>query len=152
MKNWILLRLAGPLGFVIRPILAAMIGVLVAAGYDQAWMALAKVAWARWMVQGTIDRLDPAIMQMLTPSAVGAAVALMLWGLGSDWVLGNIRRGVKEVQASANESKVPAMVRKDGIILPGGETAQLISRMAYETIYPGEKRPRHGPDIRRPLP
>lgn len=152
MKNWILLRLAGPLGFVIRPILAAMIGVLVATAYDQAWMALAKVAWARWLVQGTIERLDPAIMQMLTPSAVGAAVALMLWGFGMDWVMGNIREGTKQVQGDANKSPVPETVKVDGVILPGGETSQLISRLAYETIYPGEERPRHGPDVRRPLP
>ena len=152
MKNWILLRLAGPLGVVIRPVLAAMIGVVVAAIYDQAWIIIYKVAWLKWLAEGTIARLDPAVVQAMTPAAVGTATALILWGFGMDWVMGNIREGTKQVQGDANKSPVPATIRKDGIILPGGETAQLISRMAYETIYPGEKRPRHGPDIRRPLP
>ena len=153
LKRWLLLKLAGPLGFVVRPILAAMVGVVVAAGYEQAWVVIYKVPLLQRFAEATIDRLDPAFVQAMTPGAVGGAVALLLWGFASDWALGNLRAGNKQVQDAANQSLTTGTVRRDGLILTGGETANLIDRMAYESLYPNAPKPKPGEaEIRRPLP
>jgi len=153
LKRWLLLKLAGPLGFAVRPILAAMVGVVVAAGYEQAWVVIYKVPLLQRFAEATIDRLDPAFVQAMTPGAVGGAVALLLWGFASDWALGNLRAGNKQVQDSANQSLTVGTVDRDGIIFANGPTAQLVTRIAYESIYPAADPIKPGGvDVRRPLP
>lgn len=155
MKNWILSKLAGPVGVVVRPVIAALVGVLVGLAYEQAGALLHKAAWLGWLTDRTIASLDPSTLAMLTPGSIGAAVSVAVWALLSDWALAKLRGGNREVQTLINSSTAPISVAVDGIITKGGETSTAISRMAYEAIYPpdfGERPSAGAPEIRRPLP
>lgn len=148
VKQWVLVKLAGPFGIVFRPIAAAMIGVVVAAIYAQGEEVILRVGWLHHFVDATISRLDPSIIQMLTPSAIGGTVALLLWGFGMDWVGGHLRAGAKQIQDAGNASPVPGTVKRDGIILENGETVKQAKLVSYATLYPGDK----GLDVRPATP
>jgi hypothetical protein len=42
VKVWLLLQIAGPLGAIIRPIIAATFGVIIAIFYEQIWLGIYK--------------------------------------------------------------------------------------------------------------
>jgi len=155
MKEWIITKVAGPLGMVVRPIIASLIGVIIGLLYEQAWIAVYKVAWLKFLVERVIAGIPPDVLASLTPSAIGTATALALWIFASDWVIQKLRGGIKEIQVNYNANPNTGTVRADGIAIKGGETATAISRLAYEAIYPQDTdtRPSLGvPEIRRPLP
>lgn len=139
VKQWALIKLAGPFGFIFRPILSAMVGVIVARIYDQGTMVIFKVPWLHGMFDATLSRVDPAVLASLTPEAVGGAVAVLLWGFGMDWVGGYLRAGSKQVQGAINQSPASENVRLDGVILPGGETVKEARMVSYSTLYPEDK-------------
>lgn len=153
--DWLLSKIAAPVGVVLRPVLAAIIGTIIGLLYDQAWIAVYKVAWLHFFVDKIIERIDPLTLQALTPQAIGAAASVLAWAWLGDWIIARMRHGNTQVQKAINDSPFPATVKVDGIITKGGETATAISRMAYEAVYPTdtETRPSPGmPEVRRPLP
>jgi len=155
MKLWLLKQVAGPLGVVVRPIIAAIVGVLVGLLYEQAWIAVYKVGWIKFLVERVIGSLPGDVVQSLTPQAIGAVVALGAWALVSDWLIGQMKAGNRQIQNTLNATPAAANVAVDGIILRHGETATSVSRLAYEALYPADSTNRGGdgmPEIRRPLP
>ena len=97
-------------------------------------------------------QIDPSIIQMLTPGAIGSAVALMVWAAASNWIINHLKGGVAQIQTSINKSDFPGVVKVDGLAIQGGETVNAISRMAYEAIYPDDKQTAGQVETRRPLP
>jgi hypothetical protein len=155
MKAKLISLIAGPLGIVVRPILAAIVGALVALAYKQAWILLYKVAWLASFTKLVIDGIPAETLAMLTPKAIGGAVAVALWLAASDWIIASLKGGVKQIQTAYNAAPNTGSVKPDGLAIRGGETATAISRLAYEAEFPGDlsTRPSPGvPEIRRPLP
>jgi len=155
MKLWILKQVSGPLGVIVRPIIAAIVGVLVGMLYEQAWIAVYKVGWIRFLVERVIYSLAPDVVQSFTPQAIGAVVALGVWAWVSDWLIGQMKAGAVQIQNTLNATPAATNVVVDGIILRHGETATSVSRLAYEALYPADTANRGGdgmPEIRRTLP
>ena len=155
MKLWLLKQISGPLGVIVRPIIAAVVGVIIALLYEQVWHGLYKVCWLRFFVEKIIASLSPEVVQSLTPQAIGAVVALGAWAWVSDWLISQMKAGNRQVQNTLNATPAAMNVSVDGIILKHGETATSISRLAYEALYPEDtlNRGKDGmPEIRKPLP
>jgi hypothetical protein len=129
MKKWIVSKVAGPLGFVVRPVLAGIIGTLVAIGYEQAGVLVAKIGWLEWFVMRVVVDMPPAVVEQLTPKNVGIVVAGALWVAGSDWVILKLKGGVKELQLEYNAAPGTGSVKVDGIALPGGETVRAVGEV-----------------------
>lgn len=154
-KTWLIGKIAGPLGVIVRPIIAAIIGVIVGLLYEQSWIAIYKVGWLKFMAEQVIAALPPEIVQSLTPSAIGGVVALGAWAWASDWIIAKMKSGNRQIQNTLNASPAAPNVVVDGIIVKGGETAASVSRLAYEALYPDDtaNRGKDGmPETRKPLP
>ncbi len=130
MKLWIANLLTGPIGVIIKPILAAIIGTLVGIGYADAWQWAYHYPWLASFMNQVIASLDPKLVESLTPKAIGFSVAAGVWGFGADWVISRLMSGNKAVQRAVNASDVPVTVAVDGIITKGGETVQAIKAIA----------------------
>lgn len=155
MKAWVIKKIAGPLGFVVRPILAAIVGTLVALAYEQAALALEKVAWLQFFIGRVTESLPADVALSLSPGAIGAASALAIWAFASDWIISKLKAGNRQIQNTVNASSAPVSVGVDGIIIKDGETSKAVSRLAYEAMYPDDAANRGGdgmPETRRPLP
>lgn len=160
MKEWIIRQIAGPLGFIVRPIISGIVGTIVALTYEQAWIVAYKVKWLHFFAQKVVENMaaseqGAAALAMLTPGAVGGFVALAVWGFAPDWIIAKMRGGGKQVQNTLNASPAAPNVKVDGIIIKGGETAASVSRLAYEKLYPDDTANRGGdgvPETRKPLP
>lgn len=151
MKVWLLLQIAGPLGAIIRPIIAATFGVIIAIFYEQIWLGIYKVGWLRFFVERVIAALPPDVVHSLTPPAIGAVVAIGAWAWISNWMINKMKSGNRQIQNALNATPAAANVEVDGIILRNGETAKSVSRLAYDALYPTDEN-KVGPEIRRPLP
>tara|TARA_R110000868_G_scaffold11688_2_gene57019 strand:+ start:1311 stop:1778 length:468 start_codon:yes stop_codon:yes gene_type:complete len=155
VKNWIMLQIAGPLGAIIRPIIAAILGVIIGLFYEQVWIGIYKVAWLRFFAERVIASLPSDVVHSLTPSAIGAVAAVGAWAGISSWIINQMKSGNRQIQHTLNATPAAANVSVDGIILKHGETAASISRLAYEALYPEDTLNRGGngmPEIRKPLP
>ena len=155
MKDWLITKIAGPLGVVVTPILATIIGVVVGLLYEQIWDAIDNVGWLIFLVERIIAAIPPDVVAPLTPQAVGATVAVLAWAALSQWVIASLKAGNRQVQHTLNASPSAPNVTVDGIIVRGGETANSVSRLAYEALYPDDTANRGGngmPETRRPLP
>lgn len=159
MKLWILKMIGGPVGIVVRPIIAAVIGVLVGLGYQQAEAAIASVVWLSTFLHLVIAALPADILAMLSPKAVGAACAVAIWAATSDWVISALKGGIKQIQTDYNDAPTTGTIKADGLAFKNGQTVQaiggIVDRVAYEKVYPEERnnRPQRGePEIRRPIP
>ncbi len=155
MKARLISLIAGPLGIVVKPILAAIIGTLVGLLYQQAWIAVYKVAWLASLTKLVIAQIPPETLALLTPQAIGSAVAVVVWVAASDWIIGSLKGGIRQIQTAYNAAPNTGSVQPDGLAIRNGETATAITRLAYEAEFPGDvaTRPSPGvPEIRRPLP
>ncbi len=154
-KEWSISKVAGPLGFVIKPILAAIVSVFVMLIYQQIDAAINKVLWLDSLFHLVVRNIPTDVLSMLTPQAIGGAAGIAAWMGISAWVIEKLKSGNKQIQATINNSPNPLSVKVDGIIVKNGETSQAISRLAYESLFPDEKanRPTEGEaEVRRPLP
>lgn len=155
MKARLIAIIAGPLGVVVKPILAAIIGTLVGLLYQQVWIALYKVAWLAAFTKLVLAQIPAQTLAALTPEAIGGAVALMVWVSASDWIIMSLKGGIRQIQTAYNAAPKTGSVDPDGLAIRNGETATAITRLAYEAEFPGDvaTRPSPGvPEIRRPLP
>ena len=155
MKEWIISKVAGPLGFIIKPILAGIVGTLVMLFYQQADLAINKVFWLDKLFHLVLKSIPSETLSLLTPQSVGSAAGIAAWMFISTWIINHLKAGNKQIQNTINESPNPLSVKVDGLIVANGETSKAISRLAYEAIYPDEKsnRPVDGePEVRRPIP
>lgn len=153
MKSKIIAWIAGPLGVVVRPVVAAITGTLVAMAYQQAWDAIYQCAWLASFSRAVLVNIPPDTLALLTPQAIGSAVAVALWLAASDWIIASLKGGILQIQTNYNASPGTGSVNPDGLAIRNGETANAISRLAYEAAYPPISANRPGaPEIRRPLP
>jgi hypothetical protein len=155
VKVWLLLQIAGPLGAIIRPVIAAILGVIIGLLYEQVWLGIYKVGWLKFFAERVIAALPSDVVHSLTPSAIGAVAAVGAWAGISSWLINQMKAGGRQVQNTLNATPAAANVEVDGIILKHGETATSISRLAYEALYPEDtyNRGKDGmPEIRKPLP
>jgi len=157
MKNWLTVQLGGPLGAIIRPILSAIIGTFVGIVYQQIWVGIYQVTWLRVFCEKVIANLDPHVVQSLTPTAIGLTAGTAAWLYLYDWIVSRLKHGNTVIQQAVNASALPVTVKEDGIITKDGETAQAVSRLAYEAIYPEDTQsrgsaPQGMPEVRNPLP
>ena len=155
MKNWLISKIAGPLGMIVRPILAAIIGVIVGIAYEQMWIGIYQVGWLKFLCEKVIAQLDPAIIQAMTPQAIGGIAAIGAWAWASDWIISRMRGGNEQVQHALNALPNAPNVKVDGIITKDGETTHSVTRLAYEAMYPHDTDTRGGsgiPETRRPIP
>jgi len=155
MKNWLISKIAGPLGMIVRPILAAIIGVIVGIAYEQMWIGIYQVGWLKFLCEKVIAQLDPAIIQAMTPQAIGGIAAIGAWAWASDWIIIRMRGGNEQVQITLNASPNAPNVKEDGIIVKGGETTAAVTWLAYEAMHPDDIATRGGsgiPETRRPIP
>lgn len=164
MKKWLIQQIAGPLGFIVRPIISGIVGTIVALIYEQAWIVVYKIPWLHFFAVKVVATMSAneqgaAALAMLTPGAVGGFVALAVWGFVPDWIIAKLRGGNKQLQEKISGSNLPISVEHDGIILKDGQTVNavgnIISRAEYEAIMPDDTTNRGGdgmPEIRRPLP
>ena len=155
MKEWLILKLAGPIGGVFKSILAAIIGVFVGVLYEKVWVAVYEVTWLKITVEKIIAAISPEVVASLTPQAVGTTVAVLAWAALSQWIIATLKSGNRQIQNTLNATPAAANVTVDGIILKHGETATSVSRLAYEALYPDDTVNRGGdgvPETRKPLP
>ena len=155
MKLWLLLQISGPLGIIVRPIIAAVVGVIIGLIYEQVWIGVYKVGWLKFFAERVVAALPADVVQNLTPQAIGAVAAVGAWAGISSWLISQMKAGGRQVQNTLNATPAAQNVKVDGIILKHGETAASISRLAYEALYPADTEDRGGdgmPEIRRPLP
>lgn len=155
MKAKIISIIAGPLGAVVRPVLAAIIGVIVGMIYQQAWIAIYKVAWLKFFAEKVIESIPAETLALLTPQAIGGTVAVAAWLTASDWIIAKLKGGILQMQTAYNAAPNTGSVMPDGLAIRDGETSKAITRLAYEAEFPTDTstRPSAGvPEIRRPLP
>jgi hypothetical protein len=155
MKAKLITWIAGPLGVVVKPIISAILGTLIGLLYQQAWIAIYKVAWLAALAKLVIAQIPPETLALLTPQAIGGAVAVMVWLAASDWIIASLKGGIHEIQTAYNSAPNTGSVTPDGLAIRNGETAQAITRMAYESLFPTDTTTRAGgdvPELRRPLP
>src|SRR5882757_9076059 len=98
MKPWLAHLITGPVGVVAKPIIAAIIGALVAIIYKQAWDFVYHYQWMANFANQVISALDPSLVKSLTPTAVGVASATAAWGFGADWIISHLMGGNKAIQ------------------------------------------------------
>ena len=139
VKEWVISQVAGPLGLVIRPVIASILGILIAFLYEQAWTLIKYVDWLYSFSQRVVDGLPQGVIAMLTPQAIGATAAIILWLLVSDWIIYKLKGGIKQIQTTYNDSVVPGTVIVDGLAVKDGETSTAISRLAAKAVVPVDR-------------
>jgi hypothetical protein len=133
MKRWLILKLAGPAGVLIKPVLASLVGTVIAVIYQHTWHFVYQFEFLRGFADSFIANIDPSALPFLTPKAIGVAVAACTWSALSDWIITHMKAGGKELQTSLKDSPRADSVKIDGIVLRGGPTVQSVRKLGNPT-------------------